>query len=187
MFEEFKKSFKSFHKPEVICFTAMLTAISVVVQSFTFTISSLLQFSFTFLPVAISGVLFGSFPAMVVAASSDVISFLIRPRGDFFPGFTLNAAIMGLIYGIFFYSYCQCKSHKRKIFKIIFAEITINIVNGLAFTTLWLHILYKTPIMAILGTRLIKFLFTVPFNIIVLVLFFGVLENTIFKKIKKKY
>lgn len=61
------------------------------------------KLSAAFLPIAVTGVMFGPIPAAIVGALGDILSFIIAPTGAYFPGFTINGFITGFIYGMFLY------------------------------------------------------------------------------------
>ncbi len=62
------------------------------------------RISLGFLPVAVSGMLYGPFGGGLVAALSDIIRALILPQGGALnPLFTLTATLRGVLYGAFLY------------------------------------------------------------------------------------
>ena len=67
---------------------AMLTALNIVmaeIMKFPI-IPKVLELSFGFVPIAVTGMLFGPVPAMAVAVVGDIIGALIFSTGDFFFG-----------------------------------------------------------------------------------------------------
>ncbi len=120
---------------------AMLLALRVVLGFFANAtlpfFGNSVKLSASFLPIAVGGVMFGPFPAAIIGALGDIISFLIAPTGMYFPGFTINGLLTGLIYGIAFYK----------------SEITIPrvttawLINTLTVETFlaayWLTVLYS--------------------------------------------
>ena len=80
---------------------AMLLALRIVLGFFA---NSTLPFfgnnvklSAAFLPVAVTGVMFGPIPAAIVGALGDILSFIIAPTGAYFPGFTINVRVAARI------------------------------------------------------------------------------------------
>ena len=47
----------------------------------------------------------------VCGGLGDLIQFVIKPTGAYFPGWTISAALAGFIYGLFFYG-CNMKAEK---------------------------------------------------------------------------
>ena len=82
---------------------ALLVALAVTLKFLKIVITPTLEFSFAFLANASAGFLFGPFVSGTVGALADVLGYLVRPTGPFFPGFTLNAIINGVVYGLILY------------------------------------------------------------------------------------
>ena len=111
----------------------------------------ILRITFSFLPNALIGILFGPWVGGVAAALSDVLGFIIGGGvGGFFPGFTLSAFLSGLAYGVFL--------HKKKVTKKrVFMAVAFNtLFVNLTLNTLWLYILTQNPIAVILPPRLVQ-------------------------------
>lgn len=109
------------------------------------------RITFSFLPNALIGLLFGPWVGAVAAAMSDILSFTIGGGvGGFFPGFTLSAFLSGLSYGVFL--------HKKKVTKkrVLMAVGFNTLVVNLTLNTLWIYILTQNPIAVILPPRLIQ-------------------------------
>lgn len=87
---------------------AMLLALRVVLGLFANAtlpaFGNTVKLSAAFLPIALTGAMFGPLPAMLVGAMGDVLSFILAPTGGaFFPGFTVSGLLTGLIYGMALY------------------------------------------------------------------------------------
>ena len=98
------ESFKGLKKTKSLVFCALMLALQVILGNVTsIQLGPTLRISFQYLASAATGLLLGPGPALLAAAGADLIGFLIRPMGTYFFGFTLSAAVSGLIYGLFFY------------------------------------------------------------------------------------
>ena len=96
--EDLSRSAKGLKNTRAMVTCAMLLALEVVINATIYLpIGNFLRISFGYLAVAACGYLFGPTPAMLVAALSDIIVFLIHPNGAFNFGFTLNAALVEVI------------------------------------------------------------------------------------------
>lgn len=94
---------------------ALLVAISVILAPLNlyiplFGVSSL-RFSFTDIPVFVSGALFGPVVGIICGFLADILGFFLAPAGPYFFGFTLNKMVIGMIPGIIF----SVASHKKQI------------------------------------------------------------------------
>lgn len=150
--DDLAESAKNLKKTRVMVACAMLLAIEVVLNA---TVSvylfSYLRISFGFLAVAATAFLYGPSPAMLIAALSDVIVFLIRPAGPFFPGFTLNAALCGLVYGLAFY-----RVKEANWTRVLIAQAIVVVVLHISLNTLWLSMTLGKGFIALLPARALK-------------------------------
>lgn len=143
-------SAKELKKTSTISITGMLVGISVVLSFLKIVISSLMQISFASLPIAAGGMLYGPTVGALMGVASDILGYFARPNGAFFPGFTLNALIIGLIYGFFFYK--KPVTLKR----VILASLTITIIINLILTPIWLSMMYGNAFGVLVAGRILK-------------------------------
>ncbi|HSL86499.1 MAG TPA: folate family ECF transporter S component, partial [Bacteroidales bacterium] len=136
MIDLFKLSMQEVKKTKVIAFGGMLIAFSVVLSFFKVPLGPTLQISFASLPIAAAGMLFGPFVGGIVGFVSDILGYIVRPHGFFFPGFTLNAILIGAFFGFFLYK------KKITLTNVIISSLFNTIIINLGLTTLWLSIMY---------------------------------------------
>ncbi len=86
-----------------ICGTGMLTALNIVLDQFSVMLTPTLRIGLGFLPASVCGWAYGPVMAGLLCAVSDVLTFMIKPRGAFNPVWTLVAVVPGLIYGLVLY------------------------------------------------------------------------------------
>lgn len=153
-----KSSAKELSRVSTISVTGMLVAISVMLSFFTLVISNMLQISFSFLPLAACGMLYGPVVGGIMGVLTDVLGYFVHPNGPFFPGFTLNALVSGVFYGFFLYK----KSISLK--NVIIVSALITIVVNLLLNSLWFSIMYGNAFSVILAGRIIKNLVMFPIN-----------------------
>lgn len=120
-----------------IVFTAALTALEIVLSRFCSINTAGWKIGFGFVPVAAAAVLFGPWYAAVVGGLSDLVGALLFPIGAYFPGFTVTAAIIGIVYGLFLY-----KKDVKFFPGIVIPTLINSLVIGLCINTLWVSILY---------------------------------------------
>ncbi|MBM7708982.1 ECF transporter S component (folate family) [Enterococcus lemanii] len=117
-----------------------------------------IKISFDFVPKMVMAMMFGPFWTGVGAVIADLLGMSLFARAAFFPGFTLNAFIGGLIYGYFFYK-------KEVTWKnAILCTIANTVIIGFILTPIWLAIMYNVPLTSwiIWGPRLLKALIMLP-------------------------
>jgi ECF transporter S component (folate family) len=137
---------------------SMLVAIGVVLSFVKIVLSPVLEISFSFLPLAAGGLLYGPVVGGIMGILTDVLGYFIRPNGPFFPGFTLNALISGILYGLFLYK----KPVTLK--KVIIVSVLITILINLLLNSLWLSMMYGKAFIVLLSARIIKNLVMFPIN-----------------------
>ena len=99
------------------------------------------------MPVVIAAILLGPLYAGIVGALADFLGAILFPIGTYFPGFTLTAFLMGLCYGLFLY---RSQSFPR----ILGAVAVHQLILSLLLNTLWISLLYGSPFVPLLVSRL---------------------------------
>ena len=140
---------------------SLLAAMNVVFARFLSIQAWNVRIGFSFLPIALAGMLFGPLPAAIVGAVGDVVGAILFPTGAYFPGFTLTAFINGAIFGL-------CLYKKRGGLNIIAAVLLNQIVCSLLLNSLWISVLYGSPFLPLLGTRAIQCAIVAPVQLITL-------------------
>lgn len=139
----------------------------------------IVRITFSFLPTALIGLLFGPWVGAVAATLSDLLGFIIGGGvGGFFPGFTLSAFISGLAYGVFLHKKKITK--KRVLMVVAFNTLFVN----LTLNTLWLHILTQNPIAVLLPPRLVQNALT---SVIQFLSIWFIANNKQLRKVYMKY
>ncbi len=146
----------------VLTVSAFLVAIATVLGFFKVPITELIEIRFQYLPIAVGGAMFGPAVGGVIGMLADVLGYLVKPTGAFFPGFTISSILSGIIYGLFFY--------KKRITvpRIIAAELTETIVCSLVINSINLSILYGNAFSVVVASRLLKVLIMFPIDTIIL-------------------
>ncbi len=121
----------------VLVKAGFLATVSIVLTRF-FSIMMLLgglpalRVGFGNIPLIISGMMFGPLVGGLTGIVADLIGYFINPMGgSFFPGFTISAALYGVIAGLLFKKW---KIHTRKVnFNLINAIVMVLFGLGLFF------------------------------------------------------
>lgn len=141
---------------------SILIAMEIVLSRFASIATPVVKIGFGFVPIAICAMFYGPVWAGIAGALADFIGAMLFPIGAFFPGFTLSAALTGVIFGLFLYK--QAPSWGR----LVAAVCTNSVFVSLGLGTLWLSILMGTPYFALLPTRLVQNLILVPLQIVII-------------------
>ncbi|MCX6064015.1 MAG: folate family ECF transporter S component [Caldiserica bacterium] len=166
-----KSSADELKSVSTVSVAGMLVAISIVLSFLRVVISSVLEISFAFLPLAAGGLLYGPVVGGIMGILSDVLGYFIRPNGPFFPGFTLNALISGLLYGLFLYK--KPVTLKR----VIIVNALITILINLLLNSLWLSMMYGKAFVVLLTARIVKNVVMFPINTALLMVLLKFIER----------
>ena len=80
--------------------TGLFIAMNLVLNQVTIPIGTTMEIGFAFIPIASIGYLYGPLTAGLSGVVADILGFMLRPAGFFFPGFTLNEFIVGVLCGL---------------------------------------------------------------------------------------
>ena len=120
---------------QMIVYIGVLTAMNIVLDRFLTFGSPLTKYSFSFVPIVIAAMLFGAIPAGIVGGLGDFLGAILFPtKGAYFPGFTLTAIAVGVIWGLFVYK-------NKTWLRIMIAVLITQIVCGLLINTFWLSLI----------------------------------------------
>lgn len=112
----FTSSAKEFKNLNSVITAALLVAVhTILAMVVSVQVTTSLRISISFITNVVTGCLFGPVIGFVCGGIGDIVQFILKPVGDYFPGWTLNAAMAGMIYGIFFYNKFPDKVNVKKI------------------------------------------------------------------------
>ncbi len=146
---------------------SLLTALSIILERLLGYNDKLISVSFSFLPVALAGMLFGPIPGAVVCAGADFLGALLFPVGPLDLRFTLIAAIKGGLYGLLLFRPKPSRTHA------IIAQVLVTLVAHLTLNTLVISTIIGKGFFALLPLRLVKNILFFPVELITL---FKILE-----------
>ncbi|ABK62097.1 MULTISPECIES: folate family ECF transporter S component [Clostridium] len=149
-------------KVNVMIYMAFMITLEIVFTRFLSIQTPIIRIGFGFIPVAMSGMMFGPLLAGIVGATSDVLGMMIFPKGAYFPGFTLSAFVGAVIYGVFFYN------KKVSVKRVLLAVGIITVLVNLTMNTIWLQILTGKAVKVLFVTRLVKEAIMFPIHAIVI-------------------
>ena len=93
---------------------------------------------------------FGPVMGAVFGGAMDIVKYLVKPSGAFFPGFTLTAMLGGLVFGTALYK------RKLSLPRLFAAELIVKLFLNVGLNSVWLKILYDKAIFALLPSRLLS-------------------------------
>ena len=131
---------------------ALLVALQVILARFLSINTTFVVINFSFLAVALSGILFGPLWALAVGAVSDLIGATLFPFGAFFPGFTVTAGLVGLIYGLFLHQKGEGFHGRALWLRVVGASLCASLTR-LVLNSVWLYIMYGKGLFGMLPAR----------------------------------
>lgn len=147
----FTQSYQEMKNIRTVTVCGLMAAIAVALSFVaSIEIGNYIKIGFSGIPNRMVDYLFGPVVGGCFGGALDIIKYLIKPTGMFFPGFTFDAILGGLIYGSFVYK------RPLSLPRIFIAKLAVILVCNLFFNTLWISILYGKAFMALLPARLLK-------------------------------
>jgi ECF transporter S component (folate family) len=147
---------------KILANVALLIALEVVLSRFLSISTPIVKIGFSFVPIAFCAIMYGPVWAGVAAALGDIIGATLFPIGAFFPGFTLSAALTGVVFGLFLYN-------RKGNWAQLVGAVSINCIGiSLLLSTFWLTIITGTSFWVLLPTRIVQNLIMIPAEFIVL-------------------
>lgn len=128
-----------------------------------------IRIGFSGIPNRIVDFLFGPIVGGIFGGMMDVLKFMAKPTGPFFFGFTIDAILGGVIYGIFLY--------KKPLtwWRVLIPEVLVKVFINCGLNTLWISMLYGKGFLALLPGRVIKNAIMLPIDTAILLVAFGLL------------
>lgn len=164
--KKFPSSVKELKSLSCIALCGMFIALRVAIGFLAIPIGDYNRIDFSYIPVAISGYMFGPVLSGFVGGLSDIITLLFKPTGMWNPIITLSKAVSGVVFGVFLYK-------SKPSIKITAIMCAVNwAVCDLFLTTLGLCTIGGMPFDFIFPIRLLTYTLLLPLN--VAIIYFGV-------------
>lgn len=144
-------------KFRVLVFSAFLVALEIVLNRFCSINTLGHKIGVSFIPSILAAILFGPLTAAAVNACGDFLGAILFPIGPYHPGFTVCAALMGTLDGLFLHPnpihiesahetvFFKMELHWEKIrfFPNVLTPVLVNnLLIGLFVNTAWVSMLY---------------------------------------------
>lgn len=128
---------------------ALLIALEIILSRFLSLSAWNTKIGFSFVPIVVAAILYGPIQAAVVGALGDFIGAILFPIGAYFPGFTFTAFLTGLVFGFFLHK-------EQTVLRTVCAVLIVQFILGLLLNTCWISVLYSSPYVPLLATRLFQ-------------------------------
>lgn len=167
----FNDSYKELKSVRTTTLMAMLAAIAVILGMFSIEIGSFIRISFSSIPNGIVSYLFGPVVGGIFAGVLDVLKFIAKPTGTFFPLMTLVTILAGVMQG--------CMYYKKPLTlpRVLVTKFIVMLVCNVILNTLCLSILYGDAFVTLIGLRALKNLIAWPIDAVTFYTIAKALEN----------
>lgn len=163
--ELYLNSMREFKSPKTLALIGLMAALAMVLGMVaTINIGEFIRIGFSGLPNRMVEAMFGPFVGCIFGGALDIIKFIAKPTGVFFPGFTLTAMLGGILYGSILYR------KEISILRIFCAELIAKVFLNCILNSIWLKILYDKGFWVMLPSRLLKNAIALPIDTILVFL-----------------
>lgn len=149
---------------------ALLVALHIILSRFLSINAWNIKIGFAFVAVLVGAYMYGPVAGAVVGGLGDFLGAILFPIGAYFPGFTLNCALTGVVMGLLLYK-------KQSVLRVIITVAIDQLVISMWITPLWISILYGAPYGPLIISRLPQIAIMTVVEIVVTLLIIKVLDR----------
>lgn len=172
----YAQSWKELRHLRTLTTSAMFMAVSVVLGYFTIEAGPYLKIGFGSVANQFVYYLFGPVTGMFYAGILDILKFVAKPTGAFFPGFTLISMLGAVIYGTVLYRRPVTFS------RVLLAKLLVALICNVLLNTWCLSFMYGKGMAVLIGPRLLKNLIMWPIDSVIFFVIVKKLEDLGFVK-----
>ncbi len=143
---------------KTVAVLGMFGAVSVILGALTIAIGDYIKIGFSTISGQFVYYLFGPVVGGLFGGALDILKYLVKPTGPFFPGWTVSAALAGVLYGCFLYK------RPLRLWRVLAAEFAVSLICNVLLGTIWLDMMYGNGFLALLPMRALKNLIMWPIN-----------------------
>ncbi len=157
MKQKFVDSYHELKNLNTLVLTALLIAIGIILgYYFSIQITDTIKIGISFVATQLTATLFGPVVGGIMGGVTDILKFIIKPTGAFFWGWTFNAMLGPVIYGMMLYK------QKLTFWRILLSKVVVAIVVNLFFGCLWSSMLYGKAFWVLVSSKVVQQVIQVP-------------------------
>ena len=160
----------------VLAACALLIALTIAITTLYIPLPNNLHVFFDYSPKALCAMVCGPVAALGVGFVMDILGFLARPMGAFFPGYTVTTMVAMLIYALGFYG------QKFTVPRIAITKLAVNVICNIGLNSLWNSILMGKAFVVFLAGSATKNLLLWPIEVLVMVIVFRLVAPVLEKQ-----
>lgn len=146
---------------QILVRVAILVGMDVLLMNYLGLHTQYFKIGFSFVPVALCGMLYGWKWGGACALCGDLINCFLGPYG-WYPPLTLSACLGGVVWG------ALLKGRSDRLLPIFAAALLHQVGISLLLNTFFLSLLYTTPFFELMLLRLPQVLIMLPVQIVLL-------------------
>lgn len=148
----------------------LLVALHIILSRFLSFNAWNMKIGLTFIATFAGAYLYGPLAGAIVGGLGDFLGAILFPIGAYFPGFTLNCALTGVVFGLLLYK-------KQSPLRVVIAAIIDQVGISMWITPLWISILYGSPYWPLIVSRLLQIGVMLVAEIVVLMVMIKVMDR----------
>ena len=160
----------------ILAAVALLIALTIAITTLYIPLPNNLHVFFDYTPKALCATICGPVAALGVGFVMDILGFLARPMGAFFPGYTVTTMVTMLIYALGFYG------KKITIPRVAITKLAVNVICNIGLNSLWNSMLTGKAFVVFLAGSVTKNLLLWPIETAVMVIVFRLLMPVLEKQ-----
>ena len=155
---------------QMIVTLGLLVALHIILSRFLSINAWNIKIGFAFAAVFVGAYLYGPVGGAMVGGLGDFLGAILFPIGAYFPGFTLNCALTGVVMGLLLYK-------KQSPLRVVISAAINELGISMWITPLWISILYGSPYWPLIVSRLPQIAILFVVEIVVTLLLIKIMEN----------
>lgn len=157
----FTDSYKELKSVRTITTMAMFAAVAIILGMFSIEIGNFIRIGFSSIPNGLVAYLFGPTAGAVFSGALDIIKYIMKPTGAFFPPLTLVTVLAGILYGCLYYK------KKLTLGRVLVTKFIVMLICNVILNTLCLSMLYGEGFLVLLPARALKNLIMWPIDSVI--------------------
>lgn len=160
---DLKSQLNSLCRAQNLSMSGLLIALYVILSYCNIVLSNTLEIRIGFLAFIAAGMLGGPVMGFTVGFLGDMLNCLVHGF-SYFPGFSLSYGLVGALCGLILY-------RSRVTMVRTAACALVEYFISITLTSVWLYLMYGTPLQVLFTTRLIKCTLNLFVNVVIIHIF----------------
>ena len=179
--ERFVSSAKELKSVKTLAVCAMMLAVGTMLGYFSIKLDNDKTVGISVIAPQLVSTLYGPVVGGIVGAAGDILDCILNPKGPFFPGYTLNAFLGQMIYGMVLYK------KNLSLLRIIVSKVLVAVLVNLPLGSLWSWIFINKGYFAILAGKIVQQGIQIVVLSVLFYMFVSALKNAkVFQKLLNK-